>query len=165
MNRVKITAFAPNDSHETDSVTIRQPQPDEMLGVIKLRNNVLNRTVGHHDQIDLSDTDQKADTVHIGAFDGDQVAATARFNRADGDDTETYVVRRVATDPDYRRRGIGARVMQLGERMAHEKFGARHFVLHARQDAIAFYEHLGYALTGVTVTHDGNENWEMTKDV
>lgn len=163
MNRLKIAAFAPDDSHETDSVTVRQPQPDEMLGVIKLRNNVLNRTVGHHDQIDLSDTDQKADTVHIGAFDGDHVVGTARFDHYYGE--ACYVVRRVATDPDYRRRGIGARVMQLGERMAHEKFGARHFVLHARQDAIAFYEHLGYTLTGVTVMHDGDENWEMTKDV
>lgn len=163
MNRVKIAAFAPDDSHETDSVTVRQPQPDEMLGVIKLRNNVLNRTVGHPDQIDLSHTDQKADTVHIGAFDGDHVVGTARFDRYYGE--ACYVVRRVATDPDYRRRGIGARVMQLGERMAHEKFGARHFVLHARQDAIAFYEHLGYVLTGATVTHDGDENWEMRKDI
>lgn len=163
MNRVKITTFTPDNHHDTDTIIIRPPQAYEMAEVITLKNSVLNRTVGQPDQIDLSDTDRRTDTIHVAAFDGNHVIATARFDRASGNGAETYLVRRVATDPHYRRRGIGARAMQLGESIAHEQFGARHFVLHARQDAIPFYEHLGYTLTGVTVTHDGDENWEMTK--
>ncbi len=149
--------------NNAETITVRQPQPDEMPAVLVLRNLVLNQSVGHPDQTELSTSDLKASTVHVAAFDGDHVVGTARFDAHEENGDTVCLVRRVATDPTRRRQGIGARVMQCGESIVHERFGARHFVLHAREEAVPFYESLGYTLTGKTAMHDGDENWEMTK--
>ncbi len=149
---------------EHDTIIIRPPRSDEMPEVLALRNIVLNRTVGQPDQTVPSMGDQHEDTIHVAAFDGSHIVGTARFDMYP-DHADTYLVRRVATDPDYRRRGIGAGVMRLGEQLAQQQGGAQHLVLHAREEAITFYKSLGYILTGKSEVHDGNENWEMTKSV
>ena len=63
------------------------------------------------------------------------------FARAISDGAATAYVSAVMVDPDYRRRGIGRRML---EHLLHDRPHIK-FVLHTRPEAAAFYAALGFA--------------------
>jgi len=56
-------------------------------------------------------------------------------------------IRYVATRNSHLRRGVGRAVMQRLETIAREA-GTQRIIVNARQPAVAFYESLGYEITG-----------------
>jgi GNAT superfamily N-acetyltransferase len=72
-------------------------------------------------------------------------------------DASTVKLRQMAVRPDHQGRGLGARIVEFAESLAAER-GCREIVLNARESAVRFYEHAGYAVTGeifteVTIPH------------
>jgi len=71
-------------------------------------------------------------------------------------------MRQVAVAAEWQRQGIGTALVEYAEAVAR-KVGYRRMILHARQEAVPFYERLGYARIGgrfeeVTILH-----WAMEK--
>ena len=70
-------------------------------------------------------------------------------------------MRQVAVAPELQRQGIGKALVEYSKALAQRLDIA--MILHARETAVAFYEHLGYAKLGdrfeeVTIPH-----WAMEK--
>jgi len=71
-------------------------------------------------------------------------------------------MRQVAVRDDWRNRGVGRALVKSAEELARETgFGV--IVLHARENAVGFYETLGYQKHGARFWEVGLPHWEMTK--
>jgi predicted N-acetyltransferase YhbS len=150
--------------HCEDDIVIKQPTPEEFASVLDLRWRVLDEPVDCRQQTEPSETDRKPDIIHVAAFNGNTAISTVRIDPCPERGEHTVLVRRMATDPIYQRRGIGADVLSEGEKIARHR-GAEHVILHARIGAIPFYETMGYRHNGRIEIHDGDENPEMEKDI
>jgi len=79
-------------------------------------------------------------SFHIAAFDRGKVVGVARLHRMT---PNTARVRQVAIEESCRKMGIGAALMKSIESKAAE-WGCRRITANARDEAVAFYEKLGY---------------------
>lgn len=143
------------------SYEVRPPRTDEFGQVFDLRYLVLDQPVGlpHKEHPGEHDADPRS--IHMAAFVGETIVSTVRLDELPED---TFLVRRMATDPSFQGRGIGAAVLTEAERVAREERAAKHMVLHARMGAVGFYEKLGYRQTGKIEYHHTDPNPEMAKD-
>jgi GNAT superfamily N-acetyltransferase len=140
-------------------IDVRRPTESELSDVLGLRFRVLDEPLGIPRKTVIGRHDQDPKAVHMAAFVGDTIVSTVRFDMVN---EGSYLVRRMATDPEYRGNGIGSLVMEAAEAAVIER-GARTIVLHARKRAVPFYERLGYVLTGAVEIYNGDENPEMIK--
>lgn len=147
-----------------DGVVVRQPGPADFPSVFDLRWRVLDEVIGGERQTELSAGDQKPGVLHVAAFDNGAAVSTVRVDPYPDGGEGTYLVRKMATDPAYQRRGIGRDVLTEAERLAAEH-GARRIILYSRADAVPFYQTLGYTLTGEVAVYNGDRDPEMVKDL
>lgn len=71
---------------------------------------------------------------------------------------------RMAVLPDYRRRGIGAAIMQHMLRLAQRR-GHRRIILHAQVQAVPFYTSLGFKALGEEFLEDGIVHVCMRREI
>ncbi|MBP1929966.1 GNAT superfamily N-acetyltransferase [Methanolinea mesophila] len=74
------------------------------------------------------------------------------------DATPYALIENVVTRPEYRRRGIGTRLLQRGLDIARQQGCYKVMLLSGRKDAIPFYEHAGFereSKTGFIARFDG----------
>ena len=95
--------------------------------------------------------------LHALALVGEKAVGTARIDLEDGGK-----VGRVAVLSDYRRRGIGTRLMAALVRAAREH-GLCSIWFHAQEFAIPFYEKLGYSVEGESFMEAGIPHRTMRK--
>lgn len=88
--------------------------------------------------------DDAPDTRYILALDGDFPVATARLYPLDGG---AMMIGRVVVLPEYRRRGLGSRVVAACEDWARE-LGCFAAVVESRENKMEFYRRLGYVSCG-----------------
>ena len=104
----------------------------------------------HHiplrDEFDEHDT---PDTKYIVLTDDIYPAATCRFYPLGGG---AAMIGRVVVLPEYRGKGLGARTVTEAERWLAE-LGFTRAVVESRDNAVGFYQKLGYAVTDETVIH------------
>ncbi len=62
-------------------------------------------------------------------------------------DAQTFKLRQMAVHPSYQRQHIGKDLMEAAAHFARQ-MGKHKIVLHARREAIPFYEQSGYRVTG-----------------
>lgn len=129
--------------------------------VLKLRYRLLDVPVGAPEITEPSDNDKNPNNVHVVAIDNDRVISAVRFDKVEAGD---FIVRRMITDPEYQRRGIGRSVMGLLETLAKDNDGSR-ILLNSTPDAIDFYHALGYKDTGGVIEWAGVNHTEMAKDL
>ena len=102
------------------------------------------------------------DTRYIVALEEGFPVATARFYPLDG---RRMMIGRVVVLPEYRRRGVGARVVEACEAWIRE-LGYPEAVLDSRENKTAFYEKLGYAVVdGGVIEGDTFRCIRMTKEL
>ena len=68
------------------------------------------------------------------------------------------LIENVVTHPDYRRRGIGTRLLTRAQEIAREKGCYKAMLLSGRKEAIPFYENTGFereSKTGFIIRFDG----------
>ena len=92
--------------------------------------------------------------IHIAAYLEGELVGCVVLTAVDG---STVKLRQMAVRPDHQGRGLGGRIVAFAERLAADR-GCREIVLNARESAVRFYEHAGYAVTGevfteVTIPH------------
>lgn len=81
------------------------------------------------------------DTDYIVLLDEEFPVATCRMYELD---SSSVMIGRVVVLPEYRKRGLGSRVIREAEQWVREQ-GYRKIVLESRDAAVDFYKKLGYA--------------------
>ena len=125
--------------------------------VWQLREAVLRKPIG----LSLHDEDLSAEENDLvfAAKEGDAVVGCLLLRTLDNGKGK---LRQMAVDPDYQHRGIGRALLDAAEAYALEE-GLLWLELHARQEAVAFYENAGYHPSGEPFTQVGIPHLKMAK--
>lgn len=120
--------------------------------MLKLRDEVLRKPLG----LEFSDDELEKEKqhMHMAAYEDDRILGCCMLVK---EDAETVRLRQMAVVNDVQGKGIGKALMQFAENLARDR-GYRRIIMHARKNAIGFYEKLGYKKKGeefeeVTIPH------------
>lgn len=120
--------------------------------MVKLRDEILRRPLG------LGFTPQELESeksnMLIGAFEEDHMLGCCMLVE---ESPETVRLRQMAVLNDLQGKGIGRALMNFAENLARDR-GYKTLAMHARKNAIGFYEKMGYRVSGdefteVTIPH------------
>lgn len=124
----------------------------EYQQMVKLRDEILRRPLG------LGFTPQELESeksnMLIGAFEEDHMLGCCMLVE---ESPETVRLRQMAVLNDLQGKGIGRALMNFAENLARDR-GYKTLAMHARKNAIGFYEKMGYRVSGdefteVTIPH------------
>jgi len=120
--------------------------------MVKLRDDMLRRPLGL--TFTLEELDEEKDNMLIGAFEDDSLLGCCMLVE---ERPGTVRLRQMAVLNDLQGKGIGRALMQFAENLARDH-GYKTLTMHARKNAIGFYEKMGYKIKSnefeeVTIPH------------
>jgi predicted GNAT family N-acyltransferase len=120
--------------------------------MVQLRLDILRKPLGLH--FTAEDLAKEKDDILIAAFEEDSILGCCLLTKTD---PKTVRLRQMAVAGSLQGKGIGRQMMQFAETVARD-YGNEKITMHARVNALGFYEKLGYAKNGpefieVTVPH------------
>ncbi|MEQ1553512.1 MAG: GNAT family N-acetyltransferase [Ferruginibacter sp.] len=127
------------------------------LKMVNLRDNVLRKPLGltySHDELVA-----EKDDILIVCTDDDDVIGCCILTQINN---ETVRLRQMAVPNNLHGKGIGASIMNFAEKLAKNK-GYIYITMHARDNAIGFYEKCGYKIKGQQFTEVNLPHHEMEK--
>lgn len=124
---------------------------------LSLRLEILREPIG----LTFSSEDLATDRIslHVAAMDEDKLVGCLVLVPMD---ESTIKMRQVAVSSDRQRAGVGTAMVAFSEREAKFR-GFDRIVLHARREAVPFYERLGYLSVGEEFIEVGVPHREMLK--
>ena len=143
-----------------DSLTIKLVETEEeFAGAIGVRFRVFvsEQSIPPEEELDRYD----ATSTHAIALIQDQVVGTGRLFRQD---SNTGLIGRMAVDQEWRRRGVGGRILVYLEEVARLR-GMTLSVLHAQEYVKGFYASHGYQQHGDAFQEVDIPHVEMWKDL
>lgn len=138
-------------------IEVRTAAPREIDTCLAIRHEVFVLGQGVPPGIEVDGLDPRC--THFLAFDRHQTVGTARLRITPEGAAKAE---RVAVRPGWRGRGIGVALMAALEEEARSK-GHHEVVLYAQQDAIPFYDKLGYLGVGERFVEAGIVHLKMVK--
>ena len=131
----------------------------EYKQMVELRKEILRQPLG------LSFTEEELENekneILIAAFDEDEILGCCVLCKVD----ENIIRLRQMAVLDYvQRKGIGASIMTFAENIAIDK-GYKTMIMHARNNAIGFYEKFGYKIKGNEFTEVNIPHHVMEKEL
>ncbi len=120
--------------------------------MVELRNNILRKPLGL--SFSPEELEKEKDDILIGCYEDDKMEGCCLLTE---DGQKTVRLRQMAVSPVLQGKGIGRVMMNFAENIARDR-GYRKICMHARKNALGFYEKLGYAKVGnefleVTIPH------------
>lgn len=120
--------------------------------MIKLRDDILRRPLGL--SFSPPELEKEKDNMLIGAFDDEQMLGCCMLVE---ENPKTVRLRQMAVLNDLQGKGIGRALMNFAENLARDR-GYKILSMHARKNAIGFYEKMGYKVasdefTEITIPH------------
>ena len=124
----------------------------EYQQMIKLREDVLRKPLGLG--FTAEELDQEKENMLIAAFEDETILGCCMLVE---ESPKIVRLRQMAVLNDLQGKGIGRAIMHFSENLARDR-GYKTLSMHARQNAIGFYEKMGYkvvgnAFTEVTLPH------------
>lgn len=124
----------------------------EYQQMVKLRDDILRKPLGLG--FTQEELDSEKDNMLIGAFDDEHMLGCCMLVEENPD---TVRLRQMAVLNDLQGKGIGRALMGFAENLARDR-GYKILSMHARKNAIGFYEKMGYKVasdefTEVTIPH------------
>ena len=141
-----------------DEVVVKLVETEQELeGAIGVRFRVFvaEQSVPPEEELDEAD----ATATHAVAISQDKVIGTGRLIVRD---ESTAIIGRMAVDLEWRRHGVGGRILTFLEQEAHSR-GLREAHLHAQEYVKSFYASHGYAEHGDVFLEVGIPHVEMRK--
>ena len=124
---------------EPDDITFRRAEVTE---IVPLRQAVI--IAGTERLAPHFEGDADASTRHFAALDGERVVGCASCYRTEYAGKPAWQLRGMATDPDYRGRGIGKRLLAFVEASLRAESDIDLLWCNAREAASAFYLKQGW---------------------
>ena len=120
--------------------------------IIRLRNDILRKPLGMN--LDAEELEKEKNNLHIAAYEDDQMLGCCMLVE---EGPQTVRLRQMAVINDLQGKGIGRALMQFAENLARDR-GYRRITMHARKNALGFYEKMGYRKIGdefeeITIPH------------
>ena len=134
-----------SDVQLSDVIVKLVETPAELEGAVAVRMRVFVGEQGIPAAVEVDEADSAPDTVHAVALHGGQVIATGRL-LPDVDGKGPHVGR-MAVEPQWRRSGVGGRVLAFLEEQGRA-LGFRQITLHAQEYVKSFYAGHGYEEVG-----------------
>jgi len=124
----------------------------EYFQMVKLRDDVLRKPLGL--TFTPEELDSEKDNMLIAAFEDDQILGCCMLVE---EDPRIVRLRQMAVLNDLQGKGVGRALINFAENLARDR-GYRSIRMHARINAIGFYEKVGYIVSGdqfteVTIPH------------
>jgi GNAT superfamily N-acetyltransferase len=125
---------------------------DEYWQMVKMRDDILRKPLGLSFSAD--EIEHEKDNLMIGAFEDETMLGCCMLVEVK---PGTIRLRQMAVLNDLQGKGIGRALMQFAENLARDH-GYKVLTMHARKNAIGFYEKMGYKIIGnefleVTIPH------------
>ena len=120
--------------------------------MIKLRDDILRRPLGL--SFSKEELENEKNNLHIAAYEDDQMLGCCMLVE---EEPGTVRLRQMAVLNDLQGKGIGKALMQFAENLARDR-GYKKITMHARKNALGFYEKMGYKKIGsefeeITIPH------------
>lgn len=128
--------------------------------MVELRRHVLRKPLGI--DFDQAELDREHEDILLGCFDDDRLEGCCLLTKIN-DDGEIRL-RQMAVLSGLQGKGIGKVLMRFAENIARDK-GYKKIVMHARDNAIGFYEKLGYEKEGDHFDELGIKHLKMHKSL
>jgi ribosomal protein S18 acetylase RimI-like enzyme len=124
----------------------------EYRQMVKLRDDILRKPLGLGFTQD--ELEEEKDNMLIAAFEDDDILGCCMLVE---EKPGTLRLRQMAVLNDLQGKGIGRALMNFAENLARDQ-GYKIMSMHARKNAVGFYEKMGYKVTGnefleVTIPH------------
>ncbi len=143
------------------TITLKQPStPEEFEQYFELRWRILRKPWNEPRGSEVDE--QEEDSYHIMALDENRIAGIARLQFTEPGITQ---LRYMAVDELYQSQGIGRLIMTHMESYAKQQSALQLF-LHARENALGFYQKLGYQTIGKSyLLFDQIQHYKMIKSL
>lgn len=120
--------------------------------MVKLRDDILRKPLGLY--FTKEELEKEKEHLLIGAFEDDKMLACCMLVE---ENSKTIRLRQMAVLNDLQGKGIGKALMIFAENLARDR-GYKKITMHARKNAIGFYEKMGYVKVGeefeeITIPH------------
>ena len=124
----------------------------EYQQMVKLRDDVLRKPLGLG--FTPQELEEEKDNMLIAAFEEEDILGCCMLVE---ENPQTVRLRQMAVLNDLQGKGIGRALMNFAENIARDQ-GYKILAMHARKNAIGFYEKMGYKVAGdefleVTIPH------------
>jgi predicted GNAT family N-acyltransferase len=131
----------------------------EYQQMIKLREDILRKPLGLAFSPD--ELEKEKNNLLIGAFEDDQILGCCMIVE---DNPDMAKLRQMAVLNALQGKGIGRALMQFAENLARDH-GYKVLTMHARKNAIGFYEKMGYRVKGNEFLEVSIPHCEMEKQL
>lgn len=120
--------------------------------MVQLRNDILRKPLGL--SFSAEELEKEKDNLLMSAYEDDQLLGCCMLVE---EDPQTVRLRQMAVLDDLQGKGIGKALMNFAENLARDR-GYKKITMHARKNAIGFYEKMGYQKNGqefeeITIPH------------
>lgn len=130
---------------------------EEYQKMVKLRDDMLRKPLGLG--FTNEELEEEKDNMLIGAFDDDEMLGCCMMVE---ENPTTLRLRQMAVINDLQGKGIGRALMNFAENLARDR-GYKILSMHARKNALGFYEKMGYKKTGAEFTEVTIPHYVMEK--
>lgn len=127
--------------------------------MVKLRNDVLRKPLGLHFTDD--ELQKEKNNLLIGSFEDGEITGCCMLVE---EDLQTVRLRQMAVLNPLQGKGMGRALMQFAENLARDR-GYKRITLHARKNAVGFYEKMGYRRKGSEFTEITIPHYVMEKEL
>ena len=120
--------------------------------MVKLRDDILRKPLGL--SFTKEELEKEKDHLLIAAYEDDKMLACCMLVE---ENPQTVRLRQMAVLNDLQGKGIGKALMIFAENLARDR-GYKNITMHARKNAVGFYEKMGYVRKGeefeeITIPH------------
>ena len=124
----------------------------EYQQMVKLRDDILRKPLGLG--FTQEELEKEKSNIHIVAYEDERMLGCCMLVE---EEPQTVRLRQMAVMNDLQGKGVGKALMQFAENIARDR-GYRRITMHARKNALGFYEKMGYKTTGsefheITIPH------------
>jgi len=156
---------------ESEKSTMQNPKGNEVIcrraslnEIIPLRDAVLIQ--GTNRVSPYFDGDRDSTTLHFGAFQGERTLVCLTFLRNTWEEKPAWQLRGMATDPEFQKMGLGARLLTYAESVLHDLSDVNHLWCNARMGAVDFYRKQGWIVASEEFLIPGvGQHIKMTKSL
>lgn len=120
--------------------------------MVRLREDILRKPLGL--SFTPEELEKEKSNLMMGAYEDDKILGCCMLVE---EDPQTARLRQMAVLNDLQGKGVGKALIQFAENLARDH-GYRRMTMHARKNAVGFYEKMGYKVQGtefdeVTIPH------------